>query len=59
MGYCKDPFGMSRQMSRANKTFNGIVRAGVRAAKAWEREATSSPPFMMHYAKMGQMNSPL
>ena len=39
MGYCKDPFGMSRQMSRANKTFNGIVRAGVRAAKAWEREA--------------------
>ena len=36
MGYCKDPFGMSR---RANKTFNGIVRAGVRAAKAWEREA--------------------
>ena len=36
MGYCKDPFGMNR---RANKTFNSIVKAGVRAAKAWEREA--------------------
>lgn len=39
MGYCKDPFGMNRQIRSVNKTFNGIVRAGVRAAKAWEREA--------------------
>lgn len=34
MGYCKDPFGMNRQIRSVNKTFNGIVRAGVRAAKA-------------------------
>lgn len=36
MGYCKDPFGMNR---RANKSLNSILNAGVRAAKAWEREA--------------------
>lgn len=36
MGYCKDPFGMNR---RASKSLNSILNAGVRAAKAWEREA--------------------
>ena len=39
MAYCKDPFHTSRQLKRANRTFNSIVNMGVRAAKAWEKEA--------------------
>lgn len=39
MAYCKDPFHTSRQLKRANRTFNSIVNIGVRAAKAWEKEA--------------------
>ena len=39
MSYYKDPFHTSRQLKRANRTFNSIVNMGVRAAKAWEKEA--------------------